>query len=116
MLRLVLAVLVVALLVPVPPSAALRKPLPLLRVRTTQPFTVSGWHFAPREHVTIVVRLHGRYVRRAVASRTGRFEVVLRAVVYDRCSGYLVVATGDRGSWARVRLVAECTPLVPAPR
>ena len=88
---------------------------PAVRVKTTEPFAVVGSHFVAGERVSVVVRMNGRYARTVVANRNGTFAVVFRSISYDTCSGYLVVATGDRGSRARIRLTPECTPFLPAP-
>jgi hypothetical protein len=87
---------------------------PAVHVKTTQPFTVVGSHFAAGERVSVVVRMNGRHARTVVANRSGAFAVVFRSISYDTCSGYLVVATGDGGSRARSRFTPECTPFWPA--
>jgi hypothetical protein len=109
----ILAALVCALVLPVSAIGA-REPRPSVRVTTTEPFTVVGSHFDAGERVNVVVRMNGRFARTVVASREGRFAAVFRAISYDTCSGYLVVATGDRGNRARMRLTPECTPFQPA--
>jgi hypothetical protein len=96
-------------------ASATRIVHPRLRVETLEPFAVVGSHFVSGERVTVTVRSNGRNRRSVVASRDGSFVAIFRGFVYDVCSGYLVVATGDRGSHARVRLVPECSPFQPAP-
>jgi hypothetical protein len=87
---------------------------PAVHVKATEPFTVVGSHFVAGERVSVVVRMNGRYTHTVIANRNGAFAVVFRSIAYDVCSGYLVVATGDRGSRARSRLTPECTPFLPA--
>ena len=89
-----------------------------LRIVSSAPVTVAGVRFKPLERVRLRVAVSGtRLVRRARASRRGRFVV---AVPYslDRCSEGLVVrAVGAHGSRALLKLPPMLCPprLDPAP-
>jgi hypothetical protein len=112
MTRALLAVAFCALVLSVSASAR-QTTRPAVHVKTTEPFTVLGSHFVAGERVSVVVRMNGRYARTVAAKPNGEFAVIFRSISYDACSGYLVVATGSRGSRARIRLTPECTPFLP---
>jgi hypothetical protein len=95
------------------PSARTGAARPVVHIRRTVPFTVSGANFAARERVLVVVRADGRFAKTVVANGSGGFIVAFRSVTLDACGGYLIVASGDRGSRARLRVTPECTPLQP---
>src|SRR2546423_11653056 len=90
---------------------------PVLRTVTVRPLVVSGVHFAPREHVKVVV---GRsVVARTVADAGGRFRAALPGVLMPRCGGVLQVkAAGGAGTPAAggVRSPLMARQVGPAPR
>jgi hypothetical protein len=94
-------------------SAATRQ-RPAVRVAATSPFTVVGTHFVPGERVRVVLEARGPHVRTVTARPSGRFTAAFRGVSIPDCMGFLIVATGDRGSRARLSLMPEC-PQPPAP-
>jgi hypothetical protein len=51
-----------------------------------------------------------RSVKRLRATSTGTFTANFVAVELDRCSGMLVVATGSRGSQARLKMPQPACP------
>jgi hypothetical protein len=86
---------------------------PTLRAVTMQPLAVHGARFRPSEQVTIralvagVTRVH--VVR---ASATGTFTTTFTAVTLERCTRYVVIARGSRGSSAMLRpIFPDCAPL-----
>jgi hypothetical protein len=87
---------------------------PAIRLAAMSPFTVAGTHFIPGERVRVVVEARGPHVRTVTARPSGRFTAVFHGVSIPDCTGYLVFATGDRGSRARISLMPEC-PQPPAP-
>jgi hypothetical protein len=76
---------------------------PALRAVTVRPLVISGAHFAPREHVKVVV---GRsIVARTVADAGGRFRAALPGVLMPRCGGVMQVkATGGAGTLAAIAI------------
>jgi hypothetical protein len=108
------AVLVLSLATFVSAASAATRQRPAVRVAATTPFTVLGTHFVSGEHVRVVVEARGPHVRTVTARPSGRFSAVFRGVSIPDCTGYLIVATGDRGSRARISLMPEC-PQPPAP-
>src|SRR5262245_50791333 len=97
-----LAVVIVAAAAPAA-SAQTSTSAPALRAVTVRPLVISGIHFAPREHVKVVV---GRdVVARPVADAGGRFRAALPGVVAPRCGGVMQVrATGGAGTLAAVAI------------
>lgn len=98
-----LIVIVVALLALTAPGAA----AVALQVTDPSPFTVQGTGFAPGERVTIVVQVGGRHVKVVTASNAGTFTVRFSVSLGD-CPAYIVRATGNRGSQARLRSMPDC--------
>ena len=82
-----------------------------LRVADVAPFSVRGSGFLAQERVRIVAQVKGRQVKAVLAAATGTFRVRFVGVSVPACTGYLVRATGNKGSRAYVRHVPEC----PAP-
>ena len=77
-------------------SSAASATRPALEVRSLQPFSVRGTHFAPLERTTVT--LNGRWVRRVRTSRDGRFVVTFERVLIGRCEAYRVAAVGSKGT------------------
>jgi hypothetical protein len=104
---LVWAVLAVSALA-VPPASE-------LRIVDRSPATVAGVRFKPAERVKLVLASEAvRHVQAVTASRFGRFTAEFQGVRVDRCSGFVVQATGSLGSRAvlRNRDLTECPSLV----
>jgi hypothetical protein len=83
---------------------------PSLRLLAYTPLTVRGKSFKAVERVRIAV--DGIRVLTVRASATGTFTAAAEGVVLERCGGgYTILATGSRGSSARLKLPAmECRP------
>ena len=82
-----------------------------LHVADVAPFSVRGSGFRAQERVRVVAQVRGRHVKAVQATATGTFRVRFVGVAVPACTGYLVRATGNKGSRAYVRHVPEC----PAP-
>ncbi len=77
---------------------------PTLRVTAGAMLVVRGTHFLPGERVKVSVAGDRRLTRGATALGSGSFAVRFRSS-FDRCNSRLtVLAVGDRGSRARVKL------------
>jgi hypothetical protein len=79
-----------------------------LRVADLTPFSVRGSGFRARERVRIVAQVEGRHVKTVRATATGIFKARFAGVSIPACAGYLVRATGGKGSRAYLRHVPEC--------
>jgi hypothetical protein len=99
----------VALLAP----AALASGTPALRAVTMQPLALQGIRFRPSERVTVRVVVSGKArVHVVVATRAGTFTTTFTAVSLGRCTRYVIVASGSRGSTATLRRIfPDCAPL-----
>jgi hypothetical protein len=87
------------------------KRVPALRLLDRQPLTLRGKSFLPRELVRVTVTTDGKStVKRIRATATGTFTANFVAVELDRCSGALVVASGLRGSQARLKVAQPACP------
>jgi hypothetical protein len=85
--------------------------VPALRLLDRQPLVLRGRSFLPRELVKVTVTTDAqRSVKRLRATSTGMFTANFVAVELDRCSGMLVVATGSRGSQARLKMPQPACP------
>jgi hypothetical protein len=111
--RTLVAAAIVTVLMPIASYAASTRIRPAIHVDSTNPFEVSGVHFAATEHVTVVVASNGTHTHAIVASRSGRFGLAFRDLTYDACSGYVIHAYGNRGSRARVANPGGCTRAEP---
>lgn len=85
---------------------------PLLRLTDSQPVTLSGLRFQPRERVRVaVVAGTARRSRLVRATRAGRFVATFSDLSADRCNGFFARADGGRGSRATFKLVpVGCPP------
>jgi hypothetical protein len=83
-----------------------------LRLTTTTPLTVHGSGFQRHERVRVVVRYGATYTHRVRATRSGRFTTAFGRISVDRCSGFVVTATGRHGSRATLRRppLPACAP------
>ena len=82
-----------------------------LAVPTSAPLTVRGTLFRSGERVVVVAQARGTHRRTVTATTRGTFLIRFRTVMLDRCTGYLIRATGNRGSFGYLRVIPEC----PAP-
>lgn len=74
-----------------------------LQVGMGTPLVVRGQHFVPGEQVTVTVSAGQKRTKRTVANGRGGFVVTFR-MTFDRChSGFIALATGNRGSRAKVK-------------
>ena len=82
---------------------------PALRLVAASPLKVHGTHFRALERVRVRADTQVRTVR---ASRMGAFTATFADLNYDRCAdAFVVVATGSRGSVARLKLPQlQCAP------
>ena len=80
----------------------------VLRVAGVAPFSVQGSGFRARERVRIVAKVGGRHAKAVRATATGTFRVRFVGVSAPACTGYVVRATGNKGSRAYLRHVPEC--------
>ena len=103
----------------VAPGAGVSAKLPpALRTAARQPLAVQGLHFRAAERVTVrvttadAVRVH--VVR---ASMAGTFTTTFTAVTLERCSPFVITASGSRGSVAslRPRPFLDCAPITSIP-
>jgi hypothetical protein len=86
---------------------------PTLRLVRAEPLTVRGTHFVPRERVRVTVVAGVRRVHVVRAKVTGRFTTTFHDVALpDRCTaGYVITASGNAGSAARIKIPPfECPP------
>jgi hypothetical protein len=83
-----------------------------LTLATTSPLAVHGSGFQRRERVRVVVRYGSTYTHRLRATRSGRFTTAFGRIAVDRCSGFVVTATGRHGSRATLRRppLPACAP------
>jgi hypothetical protein len=88
---------------------------PSLHVVSIRPFKVRGLDFRPRELVRVVVVSDVRSVRVVRATVSGGFLADFGALRIDPCTGFTVVAKGDRGSRAarHTRALPECPQAAP---
>jgi len=114
----VLAALVAVLLAAAasrPVEGATAVSVPLLRVLHTSPFEVAGRSFKPFERVKVVVTTSAVYTKRVRAGRSGRFVVNFGRIALDRCTGFVVTASGIRGSRSVLESKNESECPSPAP-
>jgi hypothetical protein len=105
---LVTASLAVLALLPATSGTARPTAAPALRVTETSPFLVRGAGFKPLETVRVVAQVEGRHVKTVRATANGAFVARFSRVSLKGCAGYIVRATGSKGSHAYRRHVPEC--------
>ena len=103
-------VLSLAVFVLLPASSGSARPTAAATVRVphTTPFVVRGTGFKAREKVKVVAQAEGRRVKTVVASANGVFTVRFSGISVQRCAGYIVRATGSKGSYAYLRHLPAC--------
>ena len=106
-----LVVLSLAVFALLPAASGTARPTasPALRVPDTTPFVVRGNGFKSREQVRVVAQVQGRRVKTVRTAATGVFTVRF-AVSVQPCTGYIVRATGSKGSRAYLRHLPSCAP------
>jgi hypothetical protein len=104
-----LVVLSLAVFAFLPAASGTARPTasPALRVPDTTPFVARGDSFKSREKVRVVAQVEGRHVKTVRATAIGVFTVRF-AVSLQGCPGYIVRATGSKGSYAYLRHLPEC--------
>lgn len=104
----IIAVVLMALALALPGSAARPRPA-ALELESTTPLVVQGVRFGAREPV--VLTLAAERLRRTTALRAstkGTFATRFRRVRLDRCVSFTVRAVGARGSRAVLRFAPGC--------
>jgi hypothetical protein len=76
---------------------------PVLHVSSLAPFTVTGTRFQASERVRVLLGEAAPRVVRVRATARGTFVATFTGVSVQRCDGYVVRASGSRGSTAVVR-------------
>jgi hypothetical protein len=104
---LVLSLAVFALL-PVSSGTARSTAAAVVRVPDTTPFVVRGNRFKAREQVRVVVRVEGRHVKTVRANAAGVFVARFPGLSLRGCPGFVVRATGSKGSSAYLRRLPGC--------
>ncbi len=83
-----------------------------LKLSSRQPLAVQGLHFLAGERVRVQVTGDDTGVRRVRASQTGSFTAKFDDVGVARCNTIRVVATGNSGSTATLKMLPSpaCLP------
>jgi hypothetical protein len=93
------------------PSTAQSTPA-RLRLVDSDPVTVRATGFKAYEHARVSVLVGERLVRRAAtAGPAGAFTMRLRGVDANACTGFSVIASGDRGSHATYKRAPGVCPV-----
>ena len=100
--------LAVFLLLSMSSGPARQTSVPVVRVPDTTPFVVRGTRFQPNERVRVVARVDRRHVKTVVATAKGVFRARFPGVSVRDCAGYVVRATGSKGSTAFLRQLPSC--------
>ena len=79
-----------------------------LAVPTTTPLTVRGTLFRAAERVVVVAQANGEHRRTVTTSTRGTFLIRFAGVALGNCTGYVIRASGNRGSYASLRVIPEC--------
>ena len=88
-----------------------RTATPALSVSDRSPLTTRGTGFLPRERVVVTASVNGVRSRRiAVTSRAGVFAVRFDGIRLDACTGAMLVATGARGDYVRMKIALRQCP------
>ena len=64
----------------------------------------------PHEHVTVTLATTTTHRKVVKANASGVFKATFAGVGLPRCESYTVVARGNRGSLALLKIVQECPP------
>ena len=67
-----------------------------------------GLHFKRGETVRVALTFKGVHTRVVKASATGTFTARFLRLKIRFCDGYIVRATGNKGSHAYVRRISDC--------
>lgn len=97
-------------------SAAASRPLPALRLVSTEPLTVRGLHFRSNERVRVTQHIDSSKrskVVRATAAGTFKVTFAVPAAIDPCLESVRVTAVGGRGSEAALKLPQRACP--PAP-
>ncbi|HEU5212574.1 MAG TPA: hypothetical protein VFU10_07365 [Gaiellaceae bacterium] len=78
-----------------------------LQLMRSSPVMLRGTGFTAAEHVRVVARVPGMATKRVTASSAGAFTVRFAGRAGTRCTGFSVIATGDRGSRASITQAPE---------
>lgn len=100
--------LAVFVLLPVSSGTARPTATAVVRVPDTTPFVVRGSRFQPNEQVRVVAKADGRHVKTVVATAKGTFTARFLRISVRECEGYIVRATGSKGSTATLRHLPAC--------
>jgi hypothetical protein len=86
-------------------AAAIAAARPTIRLADDHPVVVAGTGFKARERVLVRLTIHGKstYARRITAGTRGGFRVTFAGQSVPDCGGYVVAASGSRGSRASLR-------------
>jgi hypothetical protein len=76
---------------------------PTLKLSRGVPLTFRGTHFRSSEKVRVTVKVELKRTKLTKANSSGGFVVRFQDA-YDRCSGLLATAVGERGSRAMLKL------------
>jgi hypothetical protein len=107
MRRFVLAVAILAGLIPIQVTAAGARTKPSVNVARVIPVVVEGAGFVSSERVKVVVRLPMVYRKTVTATRRGRFTLTFR-VAAGKCNTIRVLAIGNKGSRASTVSPGSC--------
>lgn len=104
---------VLAIIGLVPTAAALGTSAaakPSLRLVDKSPARVAGIGFHGRERVKLIFTSDGVWQKTMRATRAGTFTAVFPDATIDRCVGAAVIARGQRGSVATLRVMPRGCP------
>jgi hypothetical protein len=74
----------------------------------TSPLSVRGTLFRANERVVVVAQANGTHRRTVTSTARGTFLVRFAGVALGNCASYVIRATGNRGSYAVLRVIPEC--------
>jgi len=81
-----------------------------LRLVDRSPARVAGIGFHARERVKLIFTSDGVWQRAIRATRAGTFTAAFPDATIDRCIGVAVIARGQRGSLATLRVMPRACP------
>lgn len=106
-----LAALVIIGLIPtVPAVGGSTAAKPRLRLVDKSPARVAGMGFRGRERVKLIFTSAGVWQKTLRATRAGTFTAVFPDATIDRCLGSVVIARGQRGSFATLKTMPFACP------
>ncbi len=77
-------------------------------VPTVAPLSVRGTLFRPSERVVVAAQANGPHHRTVTSTPQGTFLIRFAGVTLDNYTAYVIRATGNRGSYAVLRVIPEC--------